>query len=200
MTFGQPASGLALLCFVPVLAAADWPQWRGTSSLGISSETGLPTHWSSTRNIAWKTALAGTGTSSPIVAGNMVIVTSQLGAYATGDGADPRLARDDAHLADDLAAAHLADRLQHFLAVPHVRTQPPAEDEVHGVARLTLFHESDARRDGDPFEARAELGERRRLDVSQEGSQVTVEEFVLVRKEHEGEKPRERDCRWLRRI
>lgn len=45
--------------------------------------------------MAWKAALQGTGTSSPIVAGDLVIVTSQAGSYETGGGSDPRLARDD---------------------------------------------------------------------------------------------------------
>src|SRR5437773_1757653 len=84
---------------VPSGAAGDWPQWRGPASLGISQEAGLPTYWSSTKNIAWKASLAGTGTSSPIVSGGLVIVSSQIGSYATATGSDPRLARDDRALA-----------------------------------------------------------------------------------------------------
>jgi outer membrane protein assembly factor BamB len=81
------------------LAAADWPQWRGPSSQGISSETGLPSRWSAQENIAWKAALAGFGASSPIVTGDLVIVTSQTGSYATGRGRQyPHLARDDEQL------------------------------------------------------------------------------------------------------
>ena len=81
-------------------AAGDWPQWRGPASQGISAETGLPTSWSSTKNIAWKASLAGTGASSPIVSGGLVIVTSQIGSYSTASGSDPRLARDDSTLAE----------------------------------------------------------------------------------------------------
>jgi hypothetical protein len=81
------------------LAAEDWPQWRGPSSQGISSETGLPTQWSATKNLVWKAALAGTGASSPIVSGDLVIVTSQIGSQTTANGNDPRLARDDRSLA-----------------------------------------------------------------------------------------------------
>jgi hypothetical protein len=64
----------ALLACVAVLVLAEheldaqnWPQWRGPSSLGVSSGSGLPTTWSETENLAWKAALAGFGTSSPIV-------------------------------------------------------------------------------------------------------------------------------------
>ncbi len=92
-------SGVVLSSMLSISAAGDWPQWRGPASQGISAETGLPTHWSSTQNIAWKTALAGTGASSPIVTGNLVITTSQIGAYGAGSGSDPRLARDDRALA-----------------------------------------------------------------------------------------------------
>jgi outer membrane protein assembly factor BamB len=88
------------LVFVTLLAAAaDWPQWRGIASQGVSTETGLPVEWSASKNLAFRVELAGTGTSSPIVIGDLVIVTSQSGSYETGDGSDPRLARDDRGLA-----------------------------------------------------------------------------------------------------
>lgn len=82
-----------------LLAAAQWPQWRGPGGQGVSSETGLAAEWSATKNIAWKAAIAGTGTSSPIVVNGLVVVTSQVGSYAAPDGSDPRLARDERTLA-----------------------------------------------------------------------------------------------------
>ena len=90
--------GLALVA-IRLLIGADWPQWRGPGSQGVSAETGLATEWSATKNVAWKAALGGRGTSSPIVVGDLVIVTSQVGSYETGNGSDPRLARDDRALA-----------------------------------------------------------------------------------------------------
>jgi outer membrane protein assembly factor BamB len=91
---------IVLACIVPHLAAADWPQWRGIASQGTSTETGLPTHWSASKNVAWKASLAGTGVSSPIVTGGLVIVTSQVGSYSNPRGSDPLLARDDRALAE----------------------------------------------------------------------------------------------------
>jgi outer membrane protein assembly factor BamB len=83
------------------LAAQHWPQWRGPSSQGLSPETGLPVTWSVSRNIAWRAPLAGLGTSSPIVWGDRVIVTSQLGAsMVAGGDAHPQLARDERSLAE----------------------------------------------------------------------------------------------------
>ncbi|MEO8497588.1 MAG: PQQ-binding-like beta-propeller repeat protein, partial [Planctomycetota bacterium] len=61
---------------VTALEAEDWPRFRGPTGQGISSETGLPLIWSSTENIAWKTAIPGEGWSSPIVYGDRVFVTS----------------------------------------------------------------------------------------------------------------------------
>ena len=85
---------------VPLAASADWPQWRGPSSAGGSPESPLPVTWSATENIAWKAPLEGFGTSSPIVSGDLVFVTSQVGQtpVAAGD-AHPQLARDDGELA-----------------------------------------------------------------------------------------------------
>ena len=34
--------GLALLLSAALLPAENWPQWRGPSSFGVSTETGLP--------------------------------------------------------------------------------------------------------------------------------------------------------------
>ena len=47
----------------------NWPQWRGPSSQGISTDKGLPSEWSGTKNIQWKTPIPGRGHSSPIVWG-----------------------------------------------------------------------------------------------------------------------------------
>ena len=60
--------------------AADWPQWRGPHGTGIADDTNVPERWSAGDNVAWKAQLAGLGVSSPIVAGDRVFVTSQVGA------------------------------------------------------------------------------------------------------------------------
>lgn len=71
------------------LDADDWPHWRGPSATGVSSETGLPTEWSENENVAWKSRIRGLGISSPIVSGNYVFVTSQVGSGDSRQG--PRL-------------------------------------------------------------------------------------------------------------
>src|SRR5437867_3724632 len=58
--------------------AADWPQWRGPNASGVADGRSLPTHWSQTGNIRWSVKLPGWGTSSPVVYGERLFVTSQV--------------------------------------------------------------------------------------------------------------------------
>ena len=74
-------TSLALLVFLSLTtvgSAANWPQWRGPDGSGISNEKNLPAEWSPTKNIKWKTAIAGRGHSSPIVWGKYVFLTTAV--------------------------------------------------------------------------------------------------------------------------
>ncbi len=67
-----------------ILAAtlhADWPQFRGPTGDGHSASKMLPTEWSDTKNVKWKTPIHGKGWSSPVILGNQIWVTT-----ATEDG------------------------------------------------------------------------------------------------------------------
>ena len=74
---------LAVWLLVPlssgVVAADNWPQWRGPTDDGISKETNLPTEWSETKNVAWKLPLPGMGGSTPVVWGDRIFLTSEDG-------------------------------------------------------------------------------------------------------------------------
>jgi len=59
-------------------AAGNWPQWRGPDGSGVSNEKNLPSEWTPTKNIKWKTAIEGRAHSSPIVWGNRVFVTTAV--------------------------------------------------------------------------------------------------------------------------
>lgn len=59
--------------------AENWPNWRGNLTNGVSTESGLPAKWSDTENVVWRAGLPGAGISSPIVWGDQVIITSQIG-------------------------------------------------------------------------------------------------------------------------
>ncbi len=72
-------SGVAVSCITLSAAKAeDWPCFRGPSRQGISQEKNLPTQWSATTNIRWKTPIPGEGWSSPIVRGDRVFVTTAV--------------------------------------------------------------------------------------------------------------------------
>ncbi|MBL67728.1 MAG: serine/threonine protein kinase [Verrucomicrobiales bacterium] len=49
------------------LTAENWPGWRGPRGDGTSLEKNIPTIWSPTKNIAWKTPIPGKGHASPVV-------------------------------------------------------------------------------------------------------------------------------------
>ena len=57
---------------------ANWPQWRGPDSSGVSDEKGLPAEWTSTRNVKWKTPINGRGHSSPIIWGKKIFLTTSV--------------------------------------------------------------------------------------------------------------------------
>jgi outer membrane protein assembly factor BamB len=59
-------------------AQEDWPQFRGPTGQGHSSARNLPLEWSETRNVLWKTPIAGRGWSSPVIGSGRVWVTSAV--------------------------------------------------------------------------------------------------------------------------
>jgi outer membrane protein assembly factor BamB len=68
------------------LDAEDWPQFRGPTGQGHSSERNLPLEWSETRNVAWRTAVNGSGWSSPAVAGGRIWLTAVRNAEGSRSG------------------------------------------------------------------------------------------------------------------
>jgi outer membrane protein assembly factor BamB len=67
---------LAISVSAGIAVAENWPHWRGPTMNGISTEKGVPTEWSSTKNVAWKVALPGPAGASPVVWNDRVFVTS----------------------------------------------------------------------------------------------------------------------------
>ena len=74
-------AGLGLVMLGNLSAGENWPEFRGPTADGHSDSTELPTTWSETENIAWKTSIPGRGWSSPVIWGKQVWVTT-----ATEDG------------------------------------------------------------------------------------------------------------------
>jgi outer membrane protein assembly factor BamB len=70
---------ISLALFLAVISlpawAEDWPQWRGPALNGISTETDLPVHWSTTENVAWKLAMPSRTGATPIIWGNNIFLS-----------------------------------------------------------------------------------------------------------------------------
>jgi outer membrane protein assembly factor BamB len=114
--------------------AEDWPQWRGPAGTGVSTEQSLPERWSDTEGVAWKARLRGVGVSSPVVSGDRVFVTSQVGAGVRREGNHPTLVQDGSASA----------RGERGLA-------PAAGAPTDGDGRVRFLVEAFARTDGRPL-------------------------------------------------
>ncbi len=77
---------LCLLFFESQISAADWPEFLGPGGSAKSTDV-VPLTWGETENITWKVDLPGTGSSSPIVVGDKVVVTC----YLTGENNSKRV-------------------------------------------------------------------------------------------------------------
>ena len=96
------------------------------------------------------------------------------------DGRRARLAGDEAHLADRVAASHLPHQPLGAVGVAHVRAQPAADREVHRVAGLALRQQRLAAGDRDPLEPPPQSVQHRRLDVGQDPGEMLRQQFVRV--------------------
>lgn len=67
---------LSMLLLTAAVRAENWPQFRGPTGQGISTETTAPMVWSATDHVAWKTPIPGEGWSSPIVWNDRIFLTT----------------------------------------------------------------------------------------------------------------------------
>jgi outer membrane protein assembly factor BamB len=80
------AACLALLALfiTSVVAAPQWPSFRGPRSSGVAAEAQPPQQWNvaSRTNVRWQTPIPGLGHSSPVVSGNRVFLTTAVSSSA----------------------------------------------------------------------------------------------------------------------
>ncbi len=106
MQFWTRCSSLVLLLLGTshaVYGEENWPQFRGANSSGVYAGKKLPSAWSGTQGIRWKTDIPGVAWSSPVVWGDRVFVTNAVselpqespkkGLYFGGDRPGPRATR-----------------------------------------------------------------------------------------------------------
>lgn len=129
----------ALACMLSGLPgwAGDWSRFRGPNGSAVSDARDIPTTWSDTTHLAWKTPLPGAGSSSPIIVGDRVFVTCFSGQDASGD-----VSRLQRHL---LCLALEDGRILWERVVPAV--QP--EDRYSGQLRQHGYATSTPASDGD---------------------------------------------------
>jgi outer membrane protein assembly factor BamB len=75
----QEASQVSVSAAKSENAALPWSRFRGPNGTGISTDQEIPTEWSDSKNLKWKTKLPGPGASSPILTEKHVFVTSYSG-------------------------------------------------------------------------------------------------------------------------
>ena len=61
-----------------LLAAENWPQWRGPLGTGVAAEGDYPVKFSGSEGAAWKVELPGKGSSTPAVWGDRIFVTCAI--------------------------------------------------------------------------------------------------------------------------
>ena len=68
-------------------AGAYWPQWRGPTATGVSTQATPPLEWSETENIRWKIEIPGRGVASPVVWDDRVFLLTAVPADVPSDEA-----------------------------------------------------------------------------------------------------------------
>jgi outer membrane protein assembly factor BamB len=100
LTIAISMAGGAFGLLAQTVSAGNWPQWRGPDGSGISTEKNLPSEWSPTKNIKWKTPIDGRSHSSPIVWGKMIFLTTAI------EGAEVPGAKAAKHMLGDKEFVH----------------------------------------------------------------------------------------------
>ncbi len=57
-------------------ADKNWPQWRGPHATGAATSGSPPVEWSEDQNLHWKVAIPGKGSSSPVLWGERIYLTT----------------------------------------------------------------------------------------------------------------------------
>jgi outer membrane protein assembly factor BamB len=68
---------LLATAFAAQAADSNWPAWRGPNADSVADDRKLPLYWSQAENVVWSVELPGWGTSSPVIYGKKLFVTSQ---------------------------------------------------------------------------------------------------------------------------
>jgi len=56
----------------------SWPQWRGPLANGVAPHADPPIEWNETKNVKWKINLPGFGSSTPIIWGDRIFISTAI--------------------------------------------------------------------------------------------------------------------------
>jgi outer membrane protein assembly factor BamB len=120
----------------------EWPEFRGPTGQGHAQAQGLPLEWSDSKNVRWKSPIAGLGWSSPAIQGRQIWLTT-----AVDDGRSLRavcLDRDTGKLLHDVEVFQKADPGPIHAKNSHASPTPVLEGDrvyvhfgAHGTACLS---------------------------------------------------------------
>ena len=81
MQIRLPHIALSLLLVASItslIAAENWPRFRGPNANGLHLEADLPTTWNESENIVWKSKTPGKGHSSPVIWGDQIWMATAM--------------------------------------------------------------------------------------------------------------------------
>lgn len=81
---------MLIVALTAVLHGADgagdryWPQWRGPLATGVAPHANPPVEWSEAKNVRWKVEIPGRGSSTPVVWGDRIFLTTAIPSGTSG--------------------------------------------------------------------------------------------------------------------
>ena len=92
----MPRIACGLLCLLlggtaGVLRGDDWSHWRGPLGNGVAPEATPPVEFGAAKNVRWKVEIPGRGSSSPVIHGDRVFVTTAVPVAGKDDTFDFRV-------------------------------------------------------------------------------------------------------------
>lgn len=121
LTLGSPAQ------------AADWPQFRGLTGMGVAADDSAPVSFGPQERLVWKTRLPGGGASSPVLWGDRIYLTAFTGYAVPGEGPGALDKLERAVLCLDRQSG----RILWTRSVPARLPEEPTIREGHGYAAST---------------------------------------------------------------
>ena len=177
----------------PIASADNWGHWRGPIGNGTALKGSPPTEWSSTKNVKWKVEVPGIGSSSPVVWGDQVFITTAV----SKDGGNARslTTLEFQLLCFDRKTGEQVWQKTAVVAKPHQETHntngfasaSPCTDGEHVYAHFGSRGLYCYSMSGDLVWKRDDFGNMKTRNSFGEGSSPTLEgNMILVPWDHEG--------------